>query len=163
MMIKKPIASGDGGSNRNHINGQREVHLALREANNVISLVYHLFEHDMNMTFVRYRQPILSYAEMTLPFPASRSLWLAPSAEIWRTRYLDEGWENLASFSLHSLLIDESLLRCLPDALDAQMIQSAYLHGIAAQIWEHSQQLSLVNAANDASAQLWSQSRQQKL
>ncbi|PVH98847.1 C2H2 type zinc finger domain-containing protein [Periconia macrospinosa] len=125
-------------------------------------LVYHLFEHDIKMTQVKSRNPLTSYAELTLPLPASRALWLAPSAEAWRTRLLNTETKD-ASTSLRTLLQDDSAVKCLPPSIDIPIARSAYLHGLAAQIWEHSKQSALFENGTDASSQLWLQSRQQKL
>jgi hypothetical protein len=125
-------------------------------------LVYHLFEHDIDLTFVNQRQPLLSYAELTVPLPASRALWLASSADAWRARMLNTGNEDYRA-SLRSILQDEGASLDLHPSLDAQIARSAYLHGLAAQIWEHSQQTMLLQEFSDPSSQLWSRSRQQKL
>lgn len=125
-------------------------------------LVYHLLEHDIDMTIVNQRQPLISYAELTLPLPALRTLWLASSAEVWRARMLTA--TNVESRpSLRSILQDEGASIDLHPGIDAQIARSAYLHGIAAQIWEHSQQTVLLSDLSDPSSQLWSRSRQQKL
>jgi hypothetical protein len=125
-------------------------------------LVYHLFEHDMHMTMVKHRPHLITYAELTLPLPASKMLWLAPSAEIWRTRYLNIGvTSNLPS--LRALLQEEHALPYLTLEIDAPLARSTFFHGIAAQIWEHTQQSVLLNDSSDASSQLWARSRQQKL
>jgi hypothetical protein len=125
-------------------------------------LVYHLFEHDIDMTIVNQRQPLISYAELTLPLPAPKSLWLAPSAEVWRARMLNANRADSRP-SLRSLLQDEGASIDLHPGIDAQIARSAYLHGLAAQIWEYSQQSVLLLDLSDPSSQLWSRSRQQKL
>lgn len=129
---------------------------------NITRLAYHLFEHDIHMTMVKHRPPLITYAELTLALPASRTLWLAPSAEVWRTRYLDANITTNA-YSLRTLLKDETMLICLPADIDAHIARSSYLHGIAAQSWEHAQQSVLLNDSSDPSSQLWARLRQQKL
>ncbi|CAN9190210.1 unnamed protein product [Alternaria alternata] len=125
-------------------------------------LVYHLFEHDIHMTMAKYRPPLITYAELTLILPASKTLWLSPSAEIWRIRYLE--MDIVASRpSLQTLLKDEAAILCLPADIDAQVARSSYLHGIAAQIWEYAQQSALMHESSDPSSQLWARSRQEKL
>ncbi|ORY01675.1 hypothetical protein BCR34DRAFT_627710 [Clohesyomyces aquaticus] len=117
-------------------------------------LVYHVWEHDIDMTMVKHRQPLISYAELTLPLPAPRSLWLAPSAGKRRTRYLSDDNLHTAKLpSLRILLQDESVI----------LSRSAYLHGLAAQIWEYNQQSVLLDHLSVPSSQLWSRSRQQRL
>ncbi|KAJ4984578.1 C6 transcription factor [Stagonosporopsis vannaccii] len=125
-------------------------------------LAYHLFEHDIHMTIIKHRPPLITYAELSLALPASKSLWLAPTAEIWRTRYLETNIHP-SPLSLRALLKDEAGILCLPPDIDAQVTQSSYLHGIAAQIWEHAQQSVLLHENSDPSSQLWARSRQQKL
>jgi|SRR5690242_18784305 len=114
------------------------------------------------MTIVKHRPPLITYAELTLALPASKTLWLAPTAEIWRTRYL-ETTTTPSPPSLRALLKEEAALVCLPPDIDAQVTRSSYLHGIAAQIWEHAQQSVLLHENSDPSSQLWARSRQQKL
>ena len=132
------------------------------ELSNVCSLVYHLFEHDLSMTLVKHRNPLLSFSEVSVPLPSPRSLWLAPSAAAWRTRWLSSD-HRLNIISLKSLLQDDSAIHCLTPDVDEQVARSAYLYGLAAQTWEHTQQSAILEASNDASSQLWLQSRQQKL
>ena len=111
---------------------------------------------------VKHRPPLIAYAELTLGLPASKALWLAPSAEVWRTRYLDTSITANPP-SLRTLLRDEVTILCLPADVDVQIARSAYLHGVAAQIWEHTQQSVLLHESSDPSLQLWARSRQQKL
>jgi hypothetical protein len=114
------------------------------------------------MTMVKHRQPLISYAELMLPLPAPKLLWLAPSAETWRARHCS-GFYAVKPPSLKQLLQNESAILCLPECVDAQIARSAYLHGLAAQIWEHTQQSVLLHDSSDPSSQLWSRLRQQKL
>lgn len=125
-------------------------------------LAYHLFEHDIDLTIVNQRQPLLSYAELTVPLPAPKVLWLAPSAEVWRARMLNASVLESRP-SLRSLLQDEGASLELHQGIDTQIARSAYLHGLAAQIWEYTQQAVLLQDVSDPSSQLWSRSRQQKL
>lgn len=125
-------------------------------------LAYHLFEHDIHMTMVKHRPPLISYGELTLALPASKTLWLAPTAELWRTRYLEMDISP-NPISLRSLLKDDAAILCLPLEIDSQVARSSYLHGIAAQIWEHAQQSVLLHESSDPSLQLWARSRQQRL
>lgn len=116
----------------------------------------------MKITQVKNRNPLTSYAELTLPLPATRDLWLAPTAEIWRTQWLSTDCPD-KSISVRTLLKDDASLRCLPPSVDFHIARSVYLHGLAAQIWEHQKQATLFEDGTDASSQLWLQSRQQKM
>ncbi|KAF2215303.1 hypothetical protein CERZMDRAFT_120231 [Cercospora zeae-maydis SCOH1-5] len=134
-------------------------------------LVHHLFEHDMVTTITKVRNPLISYAEMTLPLPASREQWLAPTAGSWRHVAVREQTSRDVQhgpLSLRDLLADGELLRCLPDGVDASVARAAHLHGLAAQTWEHFQQSSVVHSplashSSDASGKLWLQTRHQQL
>jgi hypothetical protein len=125
-------------------------------------LVYHLFEHDIDLTIVNQRQPLLSYAELTVPLPAPKTLWLSPNAEVWRARMLNASLPETRP-SLRSILQDDGASLELHPGIDTQIARSVYLHGLAAQIWEYSQQAMLLQDVSDPSSQLWSRSRQQKL
>lgn len=113
------------------------------------------------------RPALTSYAELTLPFPAARELWLAPTAkawrEIWTSRY------NIMTFSelsLRDLLADPSLINHIPPELDAQIARNSLLHGLAIQTWEFRQQMLLSQNSqfgSKATARLWLQSRQEDL
>jgi hypothetical protein len=119
-------------------------------------LVYHLFEHDMHMTMVKHRPPLITSAELTLPLPSSKLIWLASLAQIWRVQYLDT--ETAAEPpSLRSLLQDEHAISYHSPKIDSSLARSMCFHGIAAQIWAHTQQSVLLSGGSDASSQLWAQ------
>jgi hypothetical protein len=129
-------------------------------------LVHHLFEHDMLMAMAKHRQPLVSYAELSLPLPASRSLWLAPSSEMWHKLFMESS--DLAQNdhrSVRSMLADQKPLACLPGMVDHGLATTMYLYGISAQTWEYNQQSILMAVGNDddASIRLWMQSRHQSL
>nr|OQO21250.1 hypothetical protein B0A51_12374 [Rachicladosporium sp. CCFEE 5018] len=133
-------------------------------------LVYHLFEHDMLMTIARHRQCLISYAELTVPLPASRDLWLAPSAESWRALYLENmsraSDTRASSVSLRSLLSTNDMVQFLPRNIDRTLAATTFLYGIAAQIWEYNQQATVLKEqanGGDPSNTLWLQARQHSL
>ncbi|KAJ5621841.1 hypothetical protein N7528_005073 [Penicillium herquei] len=125
-------------------------------------LVYHLFGHDVEVTLSMNRPAITSYTEFTLPLPAARDLWMAPTAaawrDIWTTRYRNS---DLCAISLHELLSDPLLLSNMPPDLDFAIAKSALLHGLALQVWEFRQQMRLTGSR--ATTRLWLQSRQEDL
>jgi hypothetical protein len=129
-------------------------------------LVHHLFEHDMLMAMAKHRQPVTSYAELSLPLPFSRELWLAPSSEAWHKRFMEavEPGQN-DHRSVRSMLADQKPLACLPGIFDHGLATTMYLYGISAQTWEYNQQAILMVHGNDddASLLLWMQSRHQSL
>ncbi|KAJ5730845.1 uncharacterized protein N7483_005353 [Penicillium malachiteum] len=98
----------------------------------------------------------------TLPLPAARDLWIAPTAtawrDIWTTRYRNR---DLCEISLHELLSDPLLISNMPPHLDFAIAKSALLHGLALQVWEFRQQMRL--SGSRATTKLWLQSRQEDL
>lgn len=114
------------------------------------------------MACLKHRQPLISYAELLSSLPASRSLWLAPTADAWRSEYM-RGCYNEQTPSLRDLLTDDRNISSITSAVDKNMACSAYLHGLAAQLWEFSQQVALLGDSSDRSSQLWLQLRQEKL
>lgn len=130
-------------------------------------LVHHVFEHDIYTTIAKVRNPLISYAEMTLPLPASRDLWLAPNAEVWKAAYLEKTTKHAENnISVRDLLADSELVKCLPETVDVRSAKVSRLYGLAALTWEQHQQSQLLNspfASVDASSKLWQQSRHQKL
>jgi hypothetical protein len=130
-------------------------------------LVHHLFEHDMLLMLTKHRNPLISYAELSLPLPVDRRLWLASTADVWRAVHNETTPEKMqSSLSLRDLLANGDLLRCLPDHMDKRLATTAYLYGMSGQCWEHYQQ-SLIHdgrsTVSDPSVSLWMQSRQQHL
>lgn len=131
-------------------------------------LGYHLFEHDIYTAHTKMRNPLISYAEMTLPTPACRELWLARSPEAWQTRLLSLSEEfECRSVSVRDLLADATLLRRLSRYIDTRLARNHYLYGLASQVWEYHQQsivsLSPLSSDADPSAKLCLQLRHKSL
>ncbi|KAJ5313085.1 hypothetical protein N7508_003915 [Penicillium antarcticum] len=130
-------------------------------------LAYHLFSHDVEVAMAMNRPALTSYTEFTLPFPAARDLWLAPTATAWR-----DLWEakyrvvEASDFSLRDLLSDPSLITRVPIEMDFDIARSALLQGMASQVWETRQQMVLSQGSRPdtrALTRLWLQSRQDEL
>ena len=82
--------SGSNGWKRNHARGDWTPLDCLSSSASITDRsACHLFEHDIHMTTVKHRPQLIIYTELTLALTASNTLWLAPLAEIWRTRYLE--------------------------------------------------------------------------
>ncbi|KAF1816413.1 hypothetical protein P152DRAFT_389602 [Eremomyces bilateralis CBS 781.70] len=109
--------------------------------------VYHLFQHDTQVSMcLMFFSPLISYAEMHLPLPESRELWLAESAEAWKyalmrvTRHiysdrhisLVEGIKQIDCFSI------------LGPVIDRHESRKALLYGLWRLVWEYRQFSSLI-------------------
>ncbi|KZN87019.1 hypothetical protein EN45_055750 [Penicillium chrysogenum] len=130
-------------------------------------LAYHLFGHDVEVAMAMNRPALTSYTELTLPFPAARDLWLAPTAiawrDLWNTKYRIV---EVSDFSLRDLLSDPSLMSHVPMEMDYNIARTALLQGMANQVWETRQQMVLSQGSKPdtrAMARLWLQSRQDDL
>ncbi|OQD63773.1 hypothetical protein PENPOL_c009G01205 [Penicillium polonicum] len=130
-------------------------------------LAYHLFGHDVEVAMAMNRPALTSYTELTLPFPAARDLWLAPTAtawrDLWNTKY---SVVEVSDFSLRDLLSDPSLMTNIPMGVDFNIARTALLEGMANQVWGTRQQMVLSQGSKPdtrAMARLWLQSRQDDL
>lgn len=84
-----------------------------------LRLSHAVFKHDMYMTTTKVRNPLISYADMTLPLPSNRELWLAPTATAWKTLYLCGDQRH--TVSLCELLADNDAIRYLPESVDKRL------------------------------------------
>jgi hypothetical protein len=125
-------------------------------------LVHHVFEHDVMMCHSKHRQPLISYAELSLPLPATRRLWLAPSSEEWHKLYLEhQTTTQNDTQSVRSLLASQNPMFCLPDSIDHDLATTMHLYGVSAQVWEYNQQAALLSHGcdDDPALRLWLQNR----
>ena len=106
--------------------------------------MYHLFQHDMNVTWAMNRNPITSYSELSVPLPAAREIWLAPSPSAWRAAHLAaiRGPGPIHN-SLRDLLTKPDRINLLPGDADQTLSLSVFVAGIAALVWDHRKQVSI--------------------
>ncbi|OMP82922.1 hypothetical protein BK809_0001113 [Diplodia seriata] len=130
-------------------------------------LVYHLFEHDIEVAFTMSRNPLTSYAEFSVPFPAERDIWLAPSPSAWRAIHLSKARAPDPIYnSLKDMLMQPDRLNTLSGDADFTMSISIFVHGVGAMVWDYRKQASITQDSpshDDATTQLWLQSRRQDL
>lgn len=159
--------SGGNGLRKNPTNGRLVPTRHAMKASDHDSLVHHLFEHDMLVTHAKHRQPVISFAELLLPLPASRKLWLAPDAVTWQSLYADVHSEcTVVDLSLHHVSAEEDLPLHLFNGYDKALLVGMKLCAIAAQVWDYQQMRSLSSGhstSSDPSSELWTQARLQKL
>ena len=110
-----------------------------------IRLAFHLLIRDSQTSMALLVPPLVSYAELSVELPFSRSLWLAKSAYDWRDLYLEKfphPGERLPQ--LAECIHDVSPLSRVQDSLDMQLSILIILYGIWTLIWEYRQLNSLV-------------------
>lgn len=130
-------------------------------------LVYHIFEHDILVAFTMTRNPLTSYSEFSVPFPAERDIWLAPSPSAWRAIHLSKvRAPNPVFNSLRDILIKPDRLNTLSGDADFDRATSIFVHGVGAMVWDYRKQASITQESSshdDPTAHLWLQSRRQEL
>jgi hypothetical protein len=106
----------------------------------VARLCFHLFLRDAETSMTTLVNPILSYAEVTLPLPSPKELWLAKSAQEWKAVYLSRMNANPDAIpSLLDIIRDSSNLAIHQSHIDLQFSASIYLHAIWGMIFEYRQ------------------------
>ncbi|KAF8533317.1 hypothetical protein BDD12DRAFT_865906 [Trichophaea hybrida] len=108
-------------------------------------LVYQLFIHDTQASISYQVNPIISYAELSLPFPESRKLFFACSATEWKNMYLSAPLSpnpRLPSFvdSLHEF---PNLTIPLGARIDRDFAELATLYGLWGRIWDFRQRQAI--------------------
>lgn len=108
-------------------------------------LVFQLYRHDAQCSMALSVGPILSPAELLLPLPEARDLWLAPDAKTWKEIYLTK-YQNT------SLVRRPSLVDCMNDLehltfpnqpIDQREAPLIFLFGVWSLTWEYKQLYSL--------------------
>lgn len=129
-------------------------------------LSLHLFLHDTRASVVLQKGPLLSFSELTFSAPMSRQLFLAGSAEEWKTKYLD-----LLPLSDHQYprLIDTlhnlSILDRYGSNIDVNLCYTALLHGYWSQIWAFRESCKFhdIGDNRDSVHRLWLTTQQREL
>lgn len=107
-------------------------------------LVFHCYLREAQTSMTTLTNPCLSYSELRLPLPEARELWMAKTAQEWKTRYLERNaGQAKGPPSVGDLFHDVHLLTANHSRLDAQFSISILLHGFWALIWEYRQLSSL--------------------
>jgi hypothetical protein len=113
----------------------------------VKKLVYHLWQHDMQSSMALQTGPLVSYAEIMIPLPASSALWLAKDAVQWKGLYLK--WQAECSSvsrlpSIQDCLVNMDYLHRHRHLVEMSVSCAAVLHALWGMIWEYRQMNVLV-------------------
>jgi hypothetical protein len=104
-------------------------------------LIFRLLQHDTNVSMALLVPPLISYAEVQLPFPEPQEVWMAQSVETWQSRRPGTGMKNLPS--LVNYLNDLNCLDRFVGMVDCRQAQFAFLSGSWRLVWEYIQLQSL--------------------
>lgn len=99
-------------------------------------LVYHAFIEDAQSSIALSTNPLISFAEMKIPMPASACLWSAGSAEEWKSHYLNTPYVATATVSLVQYLSEEVDLQYHHDTHFCQLVILCSVWGM---IWQYHQ------------------------
>ncbi|KAL2814219.1 hypothetical protein BDW59DRAFT_178056 [Aspergillus cavernicola] len=116
-------------------------------------LVYHLWQHDAQCSMVLLTSPLMSYAELSLPLPASPALWNAPDAKQWKDLLCAQqaGGQFISrSTPLTECVLNMDLLESHRHVVDMGLSCTAVLHALWGLIWEY-RQMSLLTGSSSNS------------
>ncbi|KAH7039036.1 c6 zinc finger domain-containing protein [Macrophomina phaseolina] len=128
-------------------------------------LVFRGFLYDAQSSMTLLVNPIISYGELCLPFPAARELWTAETAEQWKSVYLSRQAQNSTGpLCLLDCLKDPKLVASFPGLVDHEFAALIVLHGVWGMVWEFNQlQLTFKSHTGEYSTSLVMKHRHQEL
>ncbi|KAL4818456.1 hypothetical protein BDW67DRAFT_174252 [Aspergillus spinulosporus] len=126
-------------------------------------LVHHLFLHDAQSSLMLNINPLISYADLELPFPMIRALWEAKSAAEWRDIYIATSAPGLAPERLPSLVDTLRDMSAYQGRIDHQLSASVILHGLSALVNEYHRLRFIAQGSSKHWNALVINSRQQEL
>lgn len=107
-------------------------------------LAFKLVQHDTNSSMALVVNPLVSYAEVQLPLPASSELWSAPTAHHWKEAYLARA--NLQRLTLVDYLDDPEIINSPNVEADPLLSRQIFLSCAWSLAWEHIQMSSFQRA-----------------
>ncbi|KIL89329.1 hypothetical protein FAVG1_07723 [Fusarium avenaceum] len=102
-------------------------------------LVFRVLKHDTNTSMALQTNPLISYAELSLPLPQPTSLWCAPTAERWKATFLNQGIDSDRTLTIHDYFNDPQQLFTWDKALDIDIARDAFLSCCWRLSWEYIQ------------------------
>lgn len=105
---------------------------------------FRLIQHDTNSSMSLLVNPLVSYAEIQLPLPASAELWSASSPQQWKDAMLSRS--ALRRLSLLDYLDDPGTISSPGVDAEATLSKQAFLSCAWSLSWEHIQMSSLQRA-----------------
>ncbi|CAK7233779.1 hypothetical protein SBRCBS47491_008727 [Sporothrix bragantina] len=112
-------------------------------------LAFHMFICDAQVSMTMLTNPHISYAELSIPFPDARNLWMAEDAEQWKALYLARAPVQGPRLCLLDFLQQPD---DIPDFYDTSLAGLAILAGIWGMIWQHIQLTAVLHRHGEVSA-----------
>jgi len=110
-------------------------------------LAFHVFARDAQASMTNLSNVIASYADLNLPLPEPRDVWLTKTAEEWKVLRLTRGIGMRKIPSLGDVLRDITIIIEFQDSLDLPLVSAVYLSAKWAMIREY-QQLKTVHRSS---------------
>ncbi|KAK4041502.1 hypothetical protein C8A01DRAFT_14751 [Parachaetomium inaequale] len=107
-------------------------------------LVFHTFVTDAQTSMAMLTNPLISFAELTIPLPASRELWRAQNAEHWKALYLNR--PTVQQQKVEELTLADCLqepMIDIPGHYDLDFARLIILCGIWGMVWHQTQLLAM--------------------
>ncbi|KAK1829745.1 hypothetical protein QBC39DRAFT_332169 [Podospora conica] len=112
-------------------------------------LAFRAIQHDAHSSLALLAPPLVSYAELTLPFPCASDLWAAPSPAAWSDLYHHRHHPQQQGgtvVNLPAYFADPSVLSA--GAADPTLARHAFLSALWSLAWEHVSLTSLQRASS---------------
>ncbi|RYC77783.1 hypothetical protein BFJ63_vAg19343, partial [Fusarium oxysporum f. sp. narcissi] len=110
-------------------------------------LAFRLLLHDSSSSVALLVNPLISYAEFTVPLPLSEDIWSCSSAEHWKALCISRA--SGQALDIADFLTDPEALLVHRDAIDLRMASFALLSYSWSLCWEYAQLKSLQRRQRD--------------
>jgi hypothetical protein len=109
-------------------------------------LAYRVLRHDAQSSMALLINPLISYAEFSVPLPASPRLWTAASAQEWKEIYLQDNafFASGPVPTLSDCVANFDVLESNRSVSDTTIVCDAVLHTMWAIVWEYRRFKSLL-------------------
>ena len=108
-------------------------------------LVLHTALWDSQVSMAHLKNPLISPAQMFLPLPAPRKLWLAQDAHSWKNHMLRTGYRETSLPSTMAVAGNARILDDFQHVIDKPLCILLACHGIAYEVFQFRQQ-ALIHA-----------------
>lgn len=113
-------------------------------------LVFHTFLHDSRAMLVHMRSPLITPAQMHLPIPATRELWLSPNAHAWRSAFLTHSQDKATRLpSTIKMFSDSELFFSQGHRTDTYLCRLLIAHALGHEVFSFRQQAQMLQNAGD--------------
>ncbi|KAI7617631.1 hypothetical protein KC343_g9404 [Hortaea werneckii] len=109
-------------------------------------LIIAFFIFDSQVAIVNMKNALISPAQMQIPLPASRDMWLSPNAHAWRNIYYGVRLPdaNPESLTMLDFFGNNAVLQQLGNMVDHRLCMLAACHGLGHEVWNFRQHARLL-------------------